>query len=239
MSVKRTNIFISIMRLINKRAVLLLVTATVTSFIAFPQKISFGIFADPVISWFSTDTRETSNEGVRAGFNFGFVFNKYFSPNYAFSTGINILTAGGRLKNLNKISMDFENLSVQQVPAGTPVIYKLQYLGIPVGLKLKTNQIGYLTFFTDFGADPKILIGGKADVKALNIKGENIKNELNKFVMSYHIMAGAEYSLGGTTAIITGLGFDSNFLDVTNDINDQPDDNVLLKCLRFRLGVIF
>jgi hypothetical protein len=42
------------------------------------QKIRFGLFAEPVISWFSTDTKETKNDGSRAGFNFGFTFNKYF-----------------------------------------------------------------------------------------------------------------------------------------------------------------
>ncbi|HRR93565.1 MAG TPA: hypothetical protein P5348_06220, partial [Bacteroidales bacterium] len=56
----------------------LLVTSSV-----FPQEIRFGIFADPVIGWFSSDTRETSNEGARPGFNFGITFNRYFAKNYS------------------------------------------------------------------------------------------------------------------------------------------------------------
>ena len=74
-------------------------------------------------------------------------------------------------------------------------------------LKLQTNQIGYLTFFSDLGLDPKIVIGGKADIPSLNISGENAMNELNMFNLSYHITAGIEYSLGGTTALVLGLGF--------------------------------
>ena len=48
------------------------------------QRISFGIHADPLISWFSTDINEVRTDGARAGFNFGLTFNKYFAPNYSF-----------------------------------------------------------------------------------------------------------------------------------------------------------
>jgi len=50
------------------------------------------------------------------------------------------------------------------VAANEPVAYKIQYLAVPLGLKLQTNQIGYLTFFSDVGLDPKVMIGGKADI---------------------------------------------------------------------------
>lgn len=64
-------------------------------------------------------------------------------------------------------------------------------------------------------------------------------NELNKFNLSYHITVGTEYSLGGTTAIVLGLNFDNNFLDITKDNANQPKDIVSHKILSFRLGVNF
>ena len=100
---------------------------------------------------------------------------------------------------------------------GNPVVYKIKYLAFPVGLKLQTNQIGYLTFFSDLGLDPKIVISRKADIPSLSITGENASNEIRMFNLSYHITAGIEYSLGGTTAIVVGLNFDNNFLDITKD----------------------
>lgn len=203
------------------------------------QDIKFGIFADPVISWFSTDTKATKNDGARAGINFGFTFNKYFAKNYAFSTGISILNAGGRLVNPDStITMQFNNLS-KQVIKGEPVVYRIQYLIIPIGLKFESNQIGYITFFSDIGIDPRIVIGGKVDIPSVDVKGESAMNELRSFNLAYHIMAGIEYSLGGTTALVFGLGFDNNFLDVTKDINLQPVDKITHKILKFRLGVNF
>jgi hypothetical protein len=202
------------------------------------QKISLGIHADPVISWFSSDIMEIKNDGARAGFNFGLTYNKFFTPNYSFSTGISLLSGGGRLVSKSATIMEFKN-SPKTVLPGEPVIYKIQYLSIPLGLKLQTNQIGYLTFFTDLGLDPKVIISGKADIPSLDISGENAMNELNMFNLSYHVTAGIEYSLGGTTALVFGLNFDNNFLDITKDNGDQPVDKVSLKILSFRLGVNF
>jgi hypothetical protein len=200
------------------------------------QKISFGIHADPVISWFSSDNKVIKNEGARPGFNFGLTFNKYFTPNYSFSTGISLLNAGGRLVSDSITILAF---TTQTVPAGKPVVYKIQYLAIPLGLKLQTNQIGYLTFFTDLGLDPKIVVGGKADIPSINISGENAISELRMINLSYHITAGIEYSLGGTTAMVLGLNFDNNFLDITKDNGTQPVDKVSHKILSFRIGVNF
>jgi hypothetical protein len=208
------------------------------SIIRAQQKISFGIHADPVIGWFGSDIRETKNDGARPGFNFGLTFNKYFTHNYAFSTGISLLNTGGRLVSTDTVVMEFTNFNSTVLPE-KPVIYKIQYLAVPVGLKLQTNQIGYLTFFTDLGLDPKVVVGGKADINSLNISGEKAINELRIFNLSYHITAGIEYSLGGTTALVTGLSFENNFLDITRDNGDQLKDKVTQKLLSFRLGVNF
>src|SRR5512133_1635618 len=49
--------------------------------------IGFSIHFDPLISWFTTDRYETRSDGVVPGFKFGISYNKYFSPNYSFSSG--------------------------------------------------------------------------------------------------------------------------------------------------------
>ena len=205
------------------------------------ERIIFGLHADPVISWFSTDINEIKNDGARAGFNFGLSINRYFGANYSFSTGINLISAGGRTISSDTVNMKLgKNESVQaSVMPGKSIAYKIQYVSIPLGLKLQTNQIGYLTFFSDIGFDPKVVVSGKADVPSLNIEGERALNELRVFNLSYHITAGAEYSVGGNTALIFGLGFDNNFIDITKDLGDQRTDKISHKLLSFRLGVKF
>ena len=72
------------------------------------QRIVFGLHADPVISWFSSDNKNVENVGARPGFNFGLTYNRYFAPNYSFSSGISLLSAGGRLAATIQLSWTFQ-----------------------------------------------------------------------------------------------------------------------------------
>jgi hypothetical protein len=202
----------------------------------------FGVHADPMIGWFSSDNNIVSNKGARPGFSFGITVNRFFGPNYAFSTGLSIINAGGRLVSSDTTTFylsDARTTKFVNVNPGEAIVYKIQYLSVPLGLKLQTNHIGYYTFFTDMGFDPKVVIGGKADIPSLGKKGENAMEELRMFNLSYHIMAGIEYGVGGNTAIVLGIGFDNNFLDITKEKGTQPIDKISHKLLSFRLGVNF
>jgi hypothetical protein len=125
------------------------------------------------------------------------------------------------------------------VRPGESITYKISYLSIPLGLKLQTNQTGYGIFFADLGFDPKIVIRGRADIPSLNIKGGNALPELRTFNLSYHIMAGMEYPLGGNNNVVVGIGFEKNLFDITRDNGDQPWDVVSHKLLSFRIGITF
>ena len=148
------------------------------------------------------------------------------------------MRAGGRLVSSDTTVLEFSKSKVTLLP-GNPVVYKIQYLVVPIGLKLQTNQIGYVTYFADLGLDPKIVISRKADIPSQNITDENASNELRLFNLSYHVTAGIEYSMGGSTALVFGLNFDNNFLDITKDNGSQPADKVSHKILSFRFGVNF
>jgi len=203
--------------------------------------ITFGVHADPVISWFSSDIDSVTNDGARSGFNFGISAYRYFGPNYAISTGLNIISAGGRLKTRNTTTFDLTTGVDPVVAANTPVVYKIQYLSVPVGLKLQTNQIGYITIFTDLGLDPKLVIGKKVDIDKL--ERQKAPGEIKPFNISYHIIAGIEYDMGGSFAIVLGLGFENNFADITKDYDkipfNQPKDKISHKLLSIRFGVNF
>ena len=110
---------------------------------------------------------------------------------------------------------------------------------MPLGIKLQTNQIGFGRFFTDVGFDPKIVVGGRADIPSLNIVGGNALPELNTFNLSFHVMAGMEYPLTGNNNFIVGIGFENNLFDVTTDNGNQPSNVVTQKLISFRIGMSF
>jgi hypothetical protein len=204
------------------------------------QNLRFGVHFDPLITWMSTNSAEYNNEGVRAGFSLGLNVLKYFDDNYAFSTGIGFINAGGKISCTEAHPMVFNNSS-PFVPAGDVVVYHLRYLNIPIGFHLNTNQIGYVTLFTDLGIDARVLLRSSVDIPQQQYFDEIAKNEVYGMNLGWHINAGVEYSLGGSTALVAGLGFDEDFFDITKDLSDveQPVDRSGLKIIRIKLGVIF
>jgi hypothetical protein len=178
---------------------------------------------------------------VVPGFNFGISYNKYFGPNYSFSSGINIISAGGRIINRDLTHFELKNYSstILTVQPGEAITYRVTYVSVPLGIKLQTDQMGYGRFFTDVGLDPKIVVGGRADIPSLDIKGGNAMQELNLFNLSFHVMAGMEYPLAGNNSFIFGIGFEKNLFDVTRDNGNQPSNVVNQKMLSFRIGMTF
>ena len=198
------------------------------------QDLRFGVFVDPQLSWLTPDAKNIDRDGLRIGIKGGLILDKYFAKNYAFTTGVSISNMGGNL--YYKDSVIIETLEKEQVlNPESSVDYKLQYVSIPLGLKFKTNQIGYFTFFAQLGFTPQVNIKARADASDNQIDNENISKELNLFNISYFFGGGLEYSLGGNTALIGGVIFNNGFIDALSSENVKET----LSFLSLRLGIMF
>ncbi len=198
------------------------------------QDLRFGVFVDPQFSWITPDARNISRDGIRIGIKGGLIVDKYFARNYAFTTGISISNMGGNLHYKDSVIIETQDTE-QTLNPGSRVEYKLQYISVPAGLKFKTNQIGYFTFFAQLGFTPQINIKAKADASDNQIDNENISKELNLFNLSYFFGGGLEYSLGGNTALTAGIIFDNGFIDILSSKNVKET----LSFLSVRLGIMF
>jgi hypothetical protein len=216
-----------------KKNFLLLTFLCFTSLI-FSQKVKFGVFFDPQVSWLMPESRTVSSEGNNWSLNGGLSMDNYFQKNYAFSTGISLGSQGGSLKddNIKPIKVYDE---VDSLPAGTTLKYKLQYLTVPIGLKLKSNQLGYTTFFVNIGFTTQFNLKAKGESDNTGgLKDDSIKDEINWFNAGYHFGGGIEYALGEDTALSLGIIYHNGFVDVTKS---TPD--VQTRVLSLRLGLIF
>lgn len=202
----------------------------------------FGLQFSPQLVWTKNGDNLTIASGVKVGFNYGLIADFSIGNNYAFATGLNISQNSSAI--LYKDSMKFNSTGTSLLfPASTTTTYtKLQYINIPLALKLKTNEIGYMTYFGQFGFDLGINTSAKGDIK--NSFGVNypITGDLGKdiypFNLSLNIGAGIEYSLSKSTAFITSLSFHNGFLD----ISDSPRDfktKTILNQIELRLGILF
>ena len=200
----------------------------------FAQGLSFSVVTDPQVTWMNSDSKRIERAGANFGIGGGLVMDHYFAENYAFSTGLFIQGTRGNLRFSDSLDFRYGG-SRDTLPAGSTVNYKRQYLTIPFSLKLKSNEIGYSRFFAHLGLNTYINLKATGDVENFNISGEDIREEVRFFMMSYFIGGGLEYSLGGNTALLGGIYWTSGILDVTKN----PDYSAHISSVSLRMGIKF
>jgi hypothetical protein len=220
------------------RTTVLIAVFTLPGSLVDAQDYRYGIYISPLISWFRTDIDEVRNEGARAGFDFFITAERNLTTNWSFTSGIGFITSSGRLKSSEPAFFRFPDFTTT-VAEGEPVIYKIQYITVPVGIRVKTEEIGYLTYFAEFGLDPKVVVSGKADIPSSGIRNERAMTEIRRINVGFHFNAGIDYSIDGRTSLVLGLGFENNFFDITKDIDGQGTDRTTQKYLKFIFGVNF
>ena len=198
----------------------------------------FSFHADPQLAWFSSDDDSIAPDGSILHLQAGLLMDKYFADNYAFYIGFGVNNLGGKL--LYQRTADYmSDADTVTVAPGQQIKMNLQYLDIPIGLKLKTEELGYVTFFLRVGFNPMVNINAKASSDTESVTGplnkQDIKKSVNLFHLGYHVGAGIEYRLGGKTALIGGLRWASGFTNVT-----QKDGvSLRLNTLSVNLGILF
>ena len=221
-----------------RRSVLIIAILLAVTSLTMAQNYRYGLYVSPLISWFRTDLDEVRNEGARAGYDLGIRIEKPLSEFASLIGGLSLKSSGGRLVNSSPSTFMFPDYSVA-VAAGDPVVYKISFLSVPVGIKLRTREKGYLTYFADPGLDPEVVVSGKVDIPSIGIKGMRAMTEINRFNVSYHVNGGIEYSLNGSTSLVLGAGFESTFFDITRERGDQEDDRTVQRFLKFIFGINF
>lgn len=171
-------------------------------------KFNFGLKVSPTIAWFKC-SGNLDNDGSKIGFAYGLMADFNFTDNYAIGTGIDVTYRGGKVKN--------DTIKKKTV---------LQYIEVPVTLKLKTNEIGYVTYFGKVGFAPGFNIRTDGDFN---------KSDIYPFNLALVAGLGMQYSLGGKTALLAGITFNNGFLDLVKAKNAKATSNFIA----IDLGVMF
>jgi len=218
------------------KRILLIITflGTLLSLSAQSTRVRFNVEVDPQFSWFKSDDETVKPNGSIVHLHAGLNMDYYFAENYAFVLGVGINNLGGNLlyADSTEFSSKGETLLVEP---GQSVKLNLQYVDIPIGLKLKTEELGYATIFLQLGFNPLINLNAKATSEDASYNKDDIKESITLFCLGYHAGLGVEYKLGGSTALIGGLRWSSGLIDVTE--NDRA--NVSMNAITIHLGILF
>ncbi len=198
------------------------------------KKFKINLHAAPGVSWLKPADNKIVKGKSTVNFGFGMDVDVMFTENYALGTGLTVMKYGGNLTYFNETEDDSLSYIVN-----TQRKYKLQYVEIPITLKLRTKEIGYMTYWGQFGlglgvnikslGDDEIEFYNKRDVESTDneweeydvtkrpsdsLEGENIKDDVQIFRTSLIMGAGFEYNISGSTAIIVGVIYNNGFSNV-------------------------
>lgn len=203
------------------------------SVIVYSQSTRLGVCLNPHFAWFSENSDLMESNGTRIGIEGGLVIEHFFAKNYAFATGIHLGSFGGTMIYSDSIVFR-TNDNEKTVPPQLEVAYKLQYISVPIDLKLKTNQIGYMSYFARLGLNAQVNIGAKADAPPV-LDNDAAGKEVGLFGLGYHFGGGLEYGVGGNTSVILGIDYNNGFLDILTKQKARQS----LSYLTINAGVMF
>ena len=196
--------------------------------------VRFSVHVDPQSAWFNSDENEVEPDGSIMHINAGLNMDYYFTENYAFVLGFGINNIGGKLLYADSTIFLSKGDTLLLEP-GQSAKLNLQYIDIPIGLKLKTEEMGYATYFLQLGFNPMFRLNAKATSDDASFDKEDISESTILFNLGYHVGAGVEYKLGGSTALIGGVRWTGGLTDVTD--NDRA--NVKTNVISINLGILF
>lgn len=200
-----------------------------------PNLVQFGIKLGPNIGWMKPNSETYSSDGSVVGFNWGFITQFNLAENYVINTGFNVTYNNGKLKYPHNPD------SVEGIMQRK---YNLQYLEIPICLKMQTKQMGYFTYYGKIGIGVSFNLRAKAK-DVFNIEPEvtkDIKDDITFMRESLIVGAGLQYSLGGNTSLMFEIVFNNGFSDILkgkNSADPTIKQDAISNYIEFNLGVIF
>ena len=198
-------------------------------------KLRFNVHFDPQIAWLSSSDHDAINpDGSILHLQAGIQMDYFFQENYAFVLGFGISNMGGRL--IYGEGTDYvQNDEPVSILPGQEVKMNLQYLDIPLGLKLKTEELGYATIFLQLGFNTMFRLSSHISSKDGELDKDHVEDSINLFSLGYHVGAGIEYRLGGNTAVIAGIRWTDGLIN----ISEHDGANLTTNAISLHLGILF
>ncbi|MFI5202866.1 MAG: outer membrane beta-barrel protein [Flavobacteriales bacterium] len=210
------------------------------------KKFRFGLKMTPTINWLGIDDKNAFEGGGSVmKFNYGLLTEFHLAGAAWFSTGLQVDYDGGKIKStatgflappdnstgiifyaydknkgfleFDKTDTTYESYWLRQRN------YRSMFVTLPLQLRFKTKEIGYLTYFGNFGINMSVHIRTKANdevnaastLYASTTELENLKinDDMNFMRLGLVLGGGVEMNLSGTTSLLFGLHFFQGFLN--------------------------
>ena len=216
------------------------------------QDFRFGLKIAPNVGWVRPTTQTIKANGAAMGFSYGLTGDYYFKDNYGLNFGLSINSMGSNVM-IDSVHYSATASKAEAYKKNIGYNYRLQYLELPISLKMKTNEIGYLSYFMTFGLKNSFLTNAKANIEApgyfaadektlINNSENNhlddpayYKDDIRGYRASLLISVGAEYSLFGKSSAFAAIAWDNGFVSILKDKKSSANNSFI----GLQLGFLF
>ncbi|WP_255481320.1 porin family protein [Pontibacter sp. Tf4] len=189
-------------------------------------QVEIGLMVSPTISGnrFVAEDKynfEKENNNLRLGV--GVIADYFFAQNYAFSTGLIYRSKGSEFS--------YTGFDENQNPYRAKDDISIQYIELPISLKLFTNEIAPQTIlYFQVGGSLNTKVAAKVNDKKV-IDGEKTAKRFNIFEASVMLGGGTEFQFGESTKLFAGLTYHRGLSDIDNKYYSRllGDKNIALK----------
>lgn len=244
------------------------------------KNFRFGLKVAPSINWLKPqDTRKFENAGSALSFNWGLITEFRMGELFSFSTGLELNHEAGKIGFLNPtyyaITDDYEFIETEKNDAtgdyqlsdtSKPYAamqlnerkYSSTYVTLPIAVKMKTKEIGYMTYFGEFGLNAAFRTNTKvSDVANPLANPSNIDvSDLSKIIYDKDMQPlrlqllvgfGTEYNIAGSTSLVGSIHYNLGFTNVVDknskflldDDSQRVGQNFSAHGIRLTIGVLF
>jgi hypothetical protein len=203
---------------------------------AFSQNFRLGFQASPQISWMSSDKAGILNYKVQPGIKYGVEADIFMagSPRYCLNSGL--FVASHSFTGQYSLTEPF-TLNLSTFNNKVLIRYKLNYLEIPLIIKLKSDQFYRSTYYGQFGLSNQFNLSATAFSSDYQLAGDNVNKHITMYNAAMVVGGGMEYDVAGNTALNIGLQYTNGFVDITR-INKLVEKTTF-QTLRIVFGVMF
>jgi hypothetical protein len=200
------------------------------------QKLKLGFQASPQLSWMESSNNNILNMKCGLGIRYGLEADilLFGVPRYSLNTGLFVSNLSFKARYILDNHLVVDN---QTLDNPVDIKFKMNYLEIPLDLKLCSDQFYRFTYYGQFGLSNLINIGAKAYSSDNNLDGASVSESIGFYDLGLLLGLGAKYDIGGNTALNFGLQYTNYFLDATTI--KALDEKTTINSIRLVLGVMF
>jgi len=194
----------------------------------------FGLKGASNFGWLSGTDKTIENDGTSVGFAYGLMGEYAINSTYGLHAELLLSQINSKFNLTSEQSFvnDISNTKISSLNYK----YTIQYLEIPISMKLNTKEIGNLVYYGNFGFSPGFALNARASITSGDIPQsikdldptdyrvnddegdeftlDNFDDKVFLFRFPLIIGGGVEYRMAGSTSLQAGVRFANTFTDM-------------------------